>query len=125
MVQKPRVLVIEDDEDIREILVDLLQDYGYQSTGAVHGRDALDKLRDMSARPKLILLDLMMPIMDGREFREKQLATPELADIPVVIISAFRDGERLFEALKPTAFVPKPIDLQRLLQIVESFAKAG
>jgi CheY-like chemotaxis protein len=125
MEYKPRVLVVEDDEDIRESLIDVLRDFGYESTGAVHGRDALDQLRDRSARPKVILLDLMMPVMDGREFRERQLAMPELADIPTVVISAFRDGERLVATLKPSAYLPKPIDLPRLLELVEYFAKAG
>jgi len=125
MEYKPRVMVVEDDEDIRESLIAVLEDYGYESTGAVHGRDALDKLRDQSARPQVILLDLMMPVMDGREFRERQLATPALARIPVVVISAFRDVERLVLALKPSAYLHKPIDLPRLLELVEHFAKTG
>lgn len=125
MEHKPRVMVVEDDEDIRESLMAVLEDYGYASTGAVHGRDALDKLRDQGARPNVILLDLMMPVMDGQEFRERQLATPALADIPVVVISAFRDGERLVATLKPSAYLRKPIDLPRLLELVEHFAKAG
>ena len=125
MPYKPHVMVVEDDEDIRESLLDVLDDYGYQSTSAIHGRDALDKLSDLGSRPNVILLDLMMPVMDGREFREQQLATPELADIPVVVISAFHDLERMVESLKPAAYLSKPIDLQRLLSLVEHFAKAG
>lgn len=125
MEYKPRVMVVEDDDDIRESLIALLEDYGYVSTGAVNGRDALAKLRDQSARPNVILLDLMMPVMDGREFRELQLATPALADIPVVVISAFREGERLVATLKPSAYLPKPIDLPRLLELVERLAKTG
>jgi CheY-like chemotaxis protein len=125
MLYKPRVMVVEDDEDIRESLLDVLDDYGYEATSAIHGRDALDKLSEESARPTVILLDLMMPVMDGREFRERQLATPALADIPVVVISAFHDLERLIESLKPAAYLSKPIDLKRLLQIVEGFAKTG
>jgi len=122
MVSRPRVLIIEDDEDIRESLVDVLHDHGYAPTSAVHGLDALRKLSDPAARPNLILLDLMMPVMDGRAFREKQLSDPALASIPVVIISAFRDQDRMVSSLKPAAFLPKPIDLPTLLRMIEDYS---
>jgi CheY-like chemotaxis protein len=122
MVSRPRVLVVEDDEDIRESLVEVLLDHGYASTSAVHGLDALRKLKDPAQRPSLILLDLMMPVMDGRAFREHQLSEPALATIPVVVISAFRDQDRMVSSLKPAAFLPKPIDLPALLRAIEVHA---
>ena len=72
-----RVLVVEDEEMIRDSLVEILADSGYDAIAAVDGRDALDKLRTGSPRPCLILLDLMMPIMDGWSFREQQRSDPE------------------------------------------------
>ena len=76
---------------IRDSIVEFLDDNGYQAVGASDGRDALDKLTASDPPPCLILLDLMMPIMDGRSFREQQLQTPQLASIPVVVFSAYRD----------------------------------
>jgi len=125
MQDRPRVMVVEDDDDIRESLIDVLQDYGYQSSSAIHGRDALDQLHAGARRPTLILLDLMMPVMDGRTFREQQLKNPELAAIPVVVISAFHDLERIIDSLQPSAYLTKPINVQRLLQVVERYAKCA
>jgi CheY-like chemotaxis protein len=124
MASRPKVMVVEDDEDIRESLVDVLVDHGYGSSSAVHGLDALRKLAGPEALPGLILLDLMMPVMDGQTFREQQLARPELRDIPVVVISAFPDHDRMVAKLKPAAFLPKPIDLTELLRVIEKFALA-
>jgi CheY-like chemotaxis protein len=119
---KPRVMVVEDDDDIRDSLIDVLHDFGYLTSSASHGRDALDQLHDGSPRPTLILLDLMMPVMDGPAFREQQLKSPELAGIPVVVISAFHDLERIIASLQPAAYLAKPIDVARLLQLVERYA---
>src|SRR5512146_3119469 len=77
-----RILVVEDDADIRSVLCEILRDHGFDVAAACNGRDALDQLR-RGARPSLILLDLMMPIMSGADFRAAQLATPELRGIPV------------------------------------------
>jgi CheY-like chemotaxis protein len=80
------VLVIEDDDDVREALVETFEEQGYATAGAAHGQAALDYLRDATELPCLIVLDLMMPVMDGRKFRLAQLATPGLANIPVIIL---------------------------------------
>lgn len=117
-----RVLVIEDDEMIRESLMELLEDHGYQTDGAGHGREALDKLlAPTTAPPCLIVLDLMMPIMDGREFRRQQLADPALSQIPVVIMSAYRDFEQLADELAPVGMFRKPLKVQELLDVVDKF----
>jgi CheY-like chemotaxis protein len=113
-----RVLVIEDDQDIREAVAEVLAADGYEVTAAANG---LEGLREARARPpSLIVLDLMMPTMNGWQFREAQKREPALADIPVIVISAYCDieGPRLDEAAR----FPKPFDLMTLLLAVDKFA---
>jgi len=112
------VLVVDDDEDIRESLMDFLEDNGYQPVGARSGHEALEKLRASDLRPCIIILDLMMPVMDGRAFREEQLRNPALAAIPVIIISALRDSAETAENLKVPSHLPKPLNLPALLKVV-------
>lgn len=114
------VLVVEDDETIRETLVELLVEYGYAAESAADGREALEKLAESSTAPCLILLDLMMPGMDGREFRERQLCDPALSEIPVVVISAYRDLRTLAGELRPVAMLKKPLRLADLLGVVKA-----
>src|SRR5690242_10127431 len=100
MNDTPRpIMVVEDDEEIRETLVDLLHDHGYEAIGARDGRDALDTLAHAKELPCLIVLDLMMPVMDGKAFREAQLQDPSLSKIPVLVISAYHDAEARSRAL--------------------------
>jgi CheY-like chemotaxis protein len=112
------VLVVEDDSEIRDSLVEILSDTGYVAHGASNGREALQVLHTLPQLPCFILLDLMMPIMDGITFREKQLADPALAHIPVVVISASRDLDATARAL---GVIPmgKPLDLDRLLALAQ------
>jgi CheY-like chemotaxis protein len=109
-----RVMLVEDDEGIRDALGDLLESEGFAVSTAMHGRDALDKLRSSATRPDVILLDLMMPVMDGWAFRAEQQRDPVLAEIPVVVITASRQAD--LAALKPRAFLKKPIDFDELLR---------
>jgi CheY-like chemotaxis protein len=109
------VLVVEDDPDIRATLCEALEDHGYSPVPASNGVEALDYLRGSNEKPCLILLDLMMPVMDGQEFRAQQRADQELAAIPVVVISAYRDLEKYATELA-TECLPKPVRLERLLQ---------
>jgi CheY-like chemotaxis protein len=115
-----QVLVVEDDVDIREGLMDFLEDHGYQPIGAVHGQEALNKLCGPDLRPCLIILDLMMPVMDGRTFREQQLREPALSKIPVVIVSASREAAQTAKDLHTAAHLPKPLNLQALLRVVRN-----
>jgi CheY-like chemotaxis protein len=115
-----QVLVIEDDIDIRESLMDFLEDNGYATVGAVHGQEALQKLGGSDLRPCMILLDLMMPVMDGRTFREQQLQQPGLSEIPVIIVSASKEAEQTAKDLHTAGHLPKPLDLKELLQIVRN-----
>ena len=111
------VLVVDDDRDIRDSLVELLEDYGYQAIGAGNGREALDVLRTAAAPPCLILLDLMMPVMDGQGFREEQLKHPEWTEIPVIVLSAYGDVEAQARALA-LDHLRKPLGMQRLMEVV-------
>jgi len=118
------VLVIDDDRDIRDAAVMLLRSDGYRAVAAENGHEALGLLRSGAVRPKLIILDLRMPVMDGFAFRAAQLADPALAPIPVVVLSA--DGPRgvakAAEELHAVAAVAKPVDGNELLRVVENCA---
>jgi CheY-like chemotaxis protein len=108
-----RVLIVEDDDDIRETLQQVLEQEGYVVDTAAHGREALEHLHN-GHRPDVILLDLMMPVMDGWQFREAQQHDPQLATIPVVILTA-AEGVRSFEP-RPRALLRKPIQLPQLFE---------
>src|SRR5688572_18631294 len=114
------ILVIEDDKDIREALHDSLHMIGYRVQVASNGQEALDVLGRMEP-PCLILLDLMMPIMDGWEFRAKQKNIPKIANIPVVVVSA--DGNAKLKASKMNAQdgLTKPIDFEALFDVAETY----
>lgn len=109
-----RVLVVDDDPDLRQLLTIALADEGYDVRAAPNGRAALDLLE--AWQPRLIVLDLMMPELDGWAFRAEQLATPGAADVPVIVLSAAREVKP--EVLRPAAFVPKPFNLEQLLDTV-------
>lgn len=106
------VLVVEDDPDLRQMMEQLLHLEGFAPVTAPNGREALTLLRS-GAPVKAILLDLMMPVMDGWEFRRQQRAEPAFADIPVIVVSAI-DPERALE-LSPVAFFRKPLAFDQVL----------
>jgi CheY-like chemotaxis protein len=111
----PRVLVVEDDRAIQDVLVDALVDEGWETRSARDGREALGVLERW--RPDVIVLDLMTPTMDGWQFRAEQRQRPELRDIPVVVVSAsVRALESADELSAPV--VTKPFDLDLLLALV-------
>jgi CheY-like chemotaxis protein len=118
------ILIVEDDSDLRQALSDILRDEGYSVAMAADGREALDRLR-RDLRPSLILLDLTMPVMNGWQFRAEQRQDPALSAIPVVVLSA---GEHLAEQMVPLGiddYVPKPIELAHLLQMIERYCSQG
>lgn len=119
MSSAARILVVEDDIAIRESLVDLLQEEGYEVACACNGEEALRFLRTQDA-PNLIVLDLVMPVMDGWTFRALQQGDPRYADIPVVVVSASH-GDRSMGTMAPNAFLPKPFDLDRFVDTVHQF----
>ena len=120
-----RIFVVEDEEMIRESIVEFLGDQGYDAVGAADGQEALDMLDGADPRPCLILLDLMMPVMDGRAFREHQLQIPELAQIPVVVFSAYQDVAKTAVALNAVGHLAKPLRLPDLLRTVERHCRNG
>jgi CheY-like chemotaxis protein len=120
-----RILVVEDDELIRDSLVEFLDEQGYQAVGAVDGVDALQRLRSGEPYPCVIVLDLMMPNMDGKAFREAQLRDARLAGIPVIVVSAYRDVAKDAAALAVQDYLPKPLKLAVLLDLVGRYCPAG
>ncbi|WXB20232.1 response regulator [Pendulispora albinea] len=123
------ILVVDDDADIRETLSMILEDEGYTVACASNGREALTYLRELCARgdnppPNLILLDLMMPVMDGAEFCLHQRQDPRLAEIPVVIVTASGQAKEHASALHAKAFIYKPLALDTLLEKVEQCCSA-
>ena len=114
------VLIVEDDEDLRDMMAQMLTLEGFQATTAANGREALDYLHT-SSKPHVILLDLMMPVMDGWEFRRLQQADPELAPVPVIVLSAL-DSARA-ATVDAAAFLRKPLDFDRLLELVRQHCR--
>jgi CheY-like chemotaxis protein len=113
------VLVVDDDADLRDCLADLLGLAGYEVHEAAGGREALGALRG-GLRPSLILLDLMMPEMSGWEFRDQQRAEPELASIPVVVLTAGRSLPT--DDLDAAEVLYKPIAAGEVLDAVSRHA---
>ena len=113
------ILVVDDDDDIREVLGEVLRDAGHQVKTASNGAEALDILKDGGAHPCLVLLDLMMPVMDGYRFLEHKRQDPALAGIPTAVITAGRTVE--FGRLTGAQLLPKPIQLPTLLKVVAEF----
>lgn len=115
-----RVLIIDDDDAIRETLVEILESEGHTAFAAVNGADALAQLDAMPVSPDVILLDLMMPVKDGYEFRAEQRQHPRHASIPVVVMSADPRADTARESLDARSYLRKPFDLGRLLSAVNA-----
>jgi two-component system response regulator MprA len=120
MNQLPKIMLIEDDSDLADALADVLTMEGYRIVYAADGMAALALLAE-SELPDLILLDLMMPNMNGWEFREAQRLNERLAAIPVVVLSATGERSRPIEA---TRILRKPVTLETLLATVKEVAFA-
>ena len=117
MASPARILVVEDDSDLRTSLAEVLEEEGYEVALATNGWDALEQLG--GPPPHAILLDLTMPGMDGWTFRSRQRSDPRLARIPTVVISAACSDPRGLEALAPDAFLAKPFDLGSLIDALK------
>lgn len=110
-----RVLVVEDDRDLREMLVQLFTIEGFDAMSAGNGLEALQTLHEL-APPHVIVLDLMMPVMDGWTFLRRKVEESALADIPVVIVSAL--GRERAGDVYGVAVMGKPVDFVRLIATV-------
>ena len=119
--ERALVLVIDDDRDIREGIIGLLEDEGFDAVGANNGLEALNFLAESPRQPSLILLDLMMPILDGWTFCKVRQGVSTLMEIPVVVISAGpMHGPR--EPLRVDATLPKPFDPDALAWLATRMA---
>jgi CheY-like chemotaxis protein len=114
------VLIVEDEPDVRENLALLLELKGYRVITAGDGKQALDCIAEHGP-PCLILLDLMMPVMDGWQVRAALLEDPILAEIPVVVVSGVVDADDAVRDLEAVAHLRKPIDLGKLYRVVSSY----
>lgn len=120
------ILIVDDDSDVRAALSELLEAEGFSVEGAPDGREALVRLRTAKVHPAVILLDLMMPGMDGWDFRTEQMRDPQLADVPVVIVSASGfSRESIQTQFRPAAFVEKPIERTALLGVLRELVGSG
>ncbi|MBI2897290.1 MAG: response regulator transcription factor [Deltaproteobacteria bacterium] len=115
------ILVVDDDHDIGEAVVDILAQEGHAVGWAKNGHEALELLASATP-PALILLDLMMPDLDGAAFRSLQLDRPEIAAIPVVVVSASSRIVEDAEALGAAAWLKKPFGVEDLLEVVRRYA---
>ena len=113
--EEPRVLIVEDDDSAREALSDCLEMEGFSVASARNGKEALDYLHS-APLPKIILLDLYMPVMTGWEFREAQKKDAAIAHIPVVVVTAFGSG--ITKQIDADVIMHKPLDLDRLLSVI-------
>lgn len=113
---RPLIYVVDDDRDIREALSDILADGGYDVHCYSNGREAADALA-ASEVPNLILLDWMMPEMDGEEFMRHECARILKEEIPVVVVSAVADRVSHLPGIQST--LAKPMEIDDLLEIVE------
>ena len=113
------ILVIEDDQFIRELMREILEGEGYNVATAVNGQDAIDQLKKTEVLPFLIMLDLMMPIKDGFTFRKEQQADLKLRAIPVIVLSADRHMTSRQDELAADDYLKKPPSIDDIVDAVK------
>ena len=114
------ILVVDDDRAIREVVADILESADYRVRTASNGAEALDQIRVES--PAAVLLDLMMPIMDGWEFLERCRRRQACAELPVAIMSAAHDAAWAASKLGVQGYLTKPFELDAVLAVVDRLA---
>ena len=124
MAHEHDVMLVEDDLESRDALAAVLEAYGFGVREAVDGQDALDQLH-AGVHPCAILLDLMMPRMDGWQFREVQRADPELSEIPVALLTAAGNVRLQARRLGVDVAFQKPVNLDALLGFIERHCRDG
>lgn len=114
------VLVVDDEPYLCDLIADVLEAEGHVTRKAAHGLEALERIRERT--PQLILLDLMMPVMDGWEFVRALNGYPEFANIPIVIVTADYNMKRKQQVTGAKAIINKPFDIDELTEIVRIYA---
>jgi CheY-like chemotaxis protein len=114
------VLVVDDEPDARDVLATVLEEASYKVLRAANGAEALAALTAHDGRCDVILLDLMMPVMNGWDFRRKQKQIPHLADIPVLLMSAGGRIASVRDDLEAADYVTKPVEIPDLLDKVRA-----
>ena len=122
MNNKPRVLIVEDDLAMVSLLSSMLEEEGFETKSAI-GEKALKLAEDF--QPDVILLDIMMPVMDGLEWSNRAKAHPSISKVPIIALSAanFSTLKRTFKDLQADSFLSKPFDLDALLNLVYIFSQ--
>lgn len=120
-----KILVVDDDRDIRDTLVDALECEGYEVISAVDGVDALERLRSEAQSPSLILLDLMMPRMNGLELSKELARVETWARIPILVVSADAQGRSQAATMGAVGFLRKPMHLRELFSTVAQHVAKG
>lgn len=118
-IEDEAVLVVDDDPDTREVLSELLDASGLKVMQAENGLKALDVLKKTPRFPCLVLLDLSMPVLDGRGFLKRRAKDPTLRDIPVVVISASNQPGEPLEGIEE--YLRKPVKVDRLMEIIDHY----
>jgi CheY-like chemotaxis protein len=118
-------MVVEDDGDIRQSIAEILEDNAYRAVGAANGQEAFDRLRSANEKPCVILLDIMMPVMDGWQFRALQRDDPELGEIPIVVLTAHANIDEALTRMAAAACLKKPVQLDLLLETIRRFCTQG
>jgi DNA-binding response OmpR family regulator len=124
--ERPRILIVEDSEEISASLAEFLGDEGFDVACAASGRAGLQVLRAAAAIPDLILLDFMLPDMDGRQFRHEQAQEARLAEIPILLMTAGGDIEKKARDLGARGYLRKPFTgLDTLLETIRRCLSGG
>ncbi len=118
------LFIVEDDEFIRSDLIELLLDEGYDVTAYKNGQEAWDALNARKKLPDLIILDFMMPLMDGYEFTEQLSRIPRFTPIPILVLSADARAKTKLSFPKIARYMKKPMDLDRFLVVVEELVSS-
>ena len=122
-VTRSLVLVVDDDADLREAIGSALEDYGCEVVLAENGAVGLELMRNRL--PDVVILDLMMPVVDGAQFRKLQLSDPSLAHVPVVLLSGHGQVAKQLTGLEIDAYYEKPISLMELLNVLRRYIPLG
>lgn len=116
------ILVVDDDDLVRETMVELLQDHGCGAKGAANGFEAIETLLTTDD-VCLILLDLVMPTMDGNAFREEQLKHPKIRDIPVALMSAYGNLGNQSKQMRVDVYLQKPLGEAQVIDVVRRYCQ--